>query len=147
MLHKHTPSNMTLAEHLSFPNGSYDTNVNTILRGRYAEHMKRWLDVFPLKQFLIINKQDFDEDPYRVVKKIEGFLRLPKVIERKDFVRKKQEYCWLKRGAKQLKCPRRNQHEHAPEEVITWLRKYYQPWNEEFFNMTGVKFAWDMTKT
>ena len=45
--------------------------------GKYYEHLKNWMKIFPTKQFLIIKSEDFYNDPKNIFKRVQDFLDLP----------------------------------------------------------------------
>ena len=147
-------SPVTFPEYVKFPNGSYNTDVWPIRRGRYAEQMKRWLDVFPREQFLILDGDEFKADPYPALREVEKFLVISTRISKESLVKMKKGhwefYCWYRSGEAHPYCQNPTEkgmlHPQVPEETITWLRNYFTPLNDDFFNMTGVKFQWNMTK-
>jgi len=45
--------------------------------GKYYEHLKNWMEIFPKKQFLIIKSEDFYDHPKNIFKRVQDFLDLP----------------------------------------------------------------------
>jgi hypothetical protein len=57
---------------------SYERHHHSYLaRGRYAEQLERWLELFPRDQFLIERSEDLFADPALTYKRVLGFLGLP----------------------------------------------------------------------
>ena len=58
----------------------YSTLVNRIsyvARGRYAEQLERWLELFPREQLLVFLSDDLSEDPERAMSRVARFLEIP----------------------------------------------------------------------
>ena len=154
-MRSYVPANMTFREHVTFSNSSYNSNVSTIYRSEYARHMKRWLDIFPRDRFLVLNGQDLVANPYPLLKKVEKYLELPPVISQDSITKVKQGnweyYCWYKKDKTSPTCldksKKGREHKQESEDVISWLREYFVPWNEKFFDMIGERFHWEMTMT
>jgi hypothetical protein len=51
-------------------------NPNRMARGRYAPHLRRYLNVFPRKQFLFIKFEDFRQNPANAMKDMFSFLNV-----------------------------------------------------------------------
>jgi Sulfotransferase domain len=52
-------------------------HASYVPRGRYAEQLERWLEVFPREQLLIIASEELYADPPAVVRRVTDFLGLP----------------------------------------------------------------------
>ncbi|CAH1796185.1 unnamed protein product [Owenia fusiformis] len=62
-------------------NGTLNTEgCPYIYRGHYATYFKRYLEVFPREQILVVSTDELKRDPITVIKKFETFLNLPKIV-------------------------------------------------------------------
>lgn len=61
------------SEDLSFESGLAN-NPMYIEQGRYATHLKRWLEHFPREQILVVFMEDIERDPLQVARAVYAFL-------------------------------------------------------------------------
>ena len=101
-----------------FQHGSY------VARGRYAEQLERWLDVFPREQLLVIASEEFYADPPGVVRRVTDFLGLPR--------RELRAY------------PRRMslRYSSMPEWLREQLVETYREPNRRLFDLLGRELDW-----
>jgi hypothetical protein len=59
------------------PVGAAWRHHSYLARGVYVDQLRRWFDLFPREQVLIIKSEEFYEDPGRVLRETLGFLGLP----------------------------------------------------------------------
>jgi len=93
--------------------------------GMYAIHLKKWFEVFPREQFLILQTEDMQNDPQRITDQVFNFLRLPG-YKIKEFSKKKVA-----------------SYEKMKPETNEFLKKLYKPYNEELEKLLHMKFNWD----
>jgi Sulfotransferase domain len=110
--------------------------------------MQRWLDVFPLEQFLLIECEKMVADPAKEMQRFEQFLGLRPFFTKANFYYKKNDSRFV--------CGRRNLTDHGvclgkskglkhPEvspEVLSRLRSYFSSLNEVFYKQVGINFSW-----
>ena len=114
----------------------------------YDESMERWLKVFNLSQILIIEHNEFKQDPVSVLVRVEKFLGLGHYITSDMFaynavtgfqcIRSKLTTtgmsCYASnRGRRQRPISR---------EIKSKLADYFKPKNERFFRIIGKSFDW-----
>jgi hypothetical protein len=92
-------------------------------RGKYAEQLLRWMELFPKKQFLILKSEEFYANPAESVKPVFEFLGLPD--------------CRLAEYRKY------NAGEYPPicDSTQRYLREYFQPHNQRLEDYFGIKFS------
>lgn len=80
-------ANMPKFEDLAFLNGSkiVDTTWVPLKIGVYARHLERWLQYFPLSQFLFVSGERLIVDPVAEITRVQDFLGLKRVICEKHF--------------------------------------------------------------
>ena len=101
----------------------WGADVNQLLlRGRYAEQLKRWFKFFP--RILIVGYEDMVEDPQREYDKVLKYLGLPAF--KPEFVR----HGHLTKGG-------------MPWGTRRWLTNYFKPYNEQLYELLGRNFGWD----
>jgi tetratricopeptide (TPR) repeat protein len=101
-----------------------DEPGNYLARGRYIEFIKKWLNLFPREQLLILKSEDFYTNAATVVKQVLEFLDLPEY--------QLSEY------------PNANPGSYQPidESVRYWLSDYFQPYNQQLEEYLGTTFNW-----
>lgn len=74
-------------EDLAFLNGSriVDTSWMPLKIGVYVRHLERWLQYFPLSQFLFVSGERLIADPVMEITRVQDFLDLKRVICEKHF--------------------------------------------------------------
>ena len=111
----------------------------------YAVHIKRWLEEFTLKQIHIVDGDKFREDPSGELNKIETFLGLPHFITKENFQfdEEKGFYC-LKttQGVNCMPKGKGRKHKELHPDLIDKLKKFFKPYNEEFFKIIQKRFNW-----
>jgi hypothetical protein len=94
-------------------------------RGRYAEQLERWLELFADEQLLILSAEDLFEDPLKVVAEAQEFLGL-ELVAPADVEAK-------------------NARSYAPiaAEVRATLSASFDPHNRRLYRLVGRDFGWD----
>jgi len=95
-------------------------------RGIYVDRLKRWMNVFPKENFLIIKSEDFFEDTSHHYKKVLEFLNLSSF--------ELDEY-----GAHMTGHYKEKQIE---PNVRKQLEEFFQPHNEKLYEFLNRDFAW-----
>ncbi|XP_039153852.1 heparan sulfate glucosamine 3-O-sulfotransferase 6 [Drosophila simulans] len=144
-------ADMKRFEQLAFVNGSYsvvDTNWGPVKIGVYARYLERWLLYFPLSQLLFISGERLIMDPAYEIGRVQDFLGLKRVVTEKHFYfnATKGFPCLFKSEARSTphclgKTKGRN-HPHIDPGAIERLREFYRPFNNKFYQLTGINFAW-----
>ena len=121
-----------------------------IKHGIYIFYLKRWLNFFPLKQFLILDGENLIKDPFVEVKKMEKFLNLRPYLQREHFVYddKKGFYCMNKNlDQNEIECLGKNKgrkHPNVSQSAMDKLNQYYRPFSIEFFNFLNQQPFWSI---
>ena len=77
------------------PDGRINTSYKPIRIGQYDVHMKRWFDVFPPRQILVVDGENLVKDPFASLVQVETFLGVDHWLTRDHFVRNPESgfYC------------------------------------------------------
>lgn len=97
-----------------------------LARGRYAEQLEPWFELFPREQFLFVPAEEFYDAPQEVLDRAHGFLGVPD--HRYD------EVAHLNSGG---------YGDAVPPDVRARLTEYFRPHNDRLRELTGVDFGWD----
>jgi len=107
---------------------SWDYDIFGYLEhGIYVKYLKRWMDVFPREQFLILQTEEFKKNTSDVYNNALQFLNLPENTLKEFTLHKKLEY------KKRVMKP----------ETRKQLVEYFKPHNEELYKFLGRNFHWD----
>uniref|UniRef100_A0A2M4BRG8 Putative heparan sulfate glucosamine 3-o-sulfotransferase 3b1 n=1 Tax=Anopheles marajoara TaxID=58244 RepID=A0A2M4BRG8_9DIPT len=139
-------------EELAFTNGSaggvVDTSWGPVKIGVYSKYLEHWLELFPVSQLLFISGERLVADPAMEIARVQDFLGLKRVVDEKYFYfnSTKGFPCLLKSEERSSphclgKTKGRN-HPHIDESAIDRLRKFYRPFNQKFYHLTGINFGW-----
>ncbi|KAH8291653.1 hypothetical protein KR018_010285, partial [Drosophila ironensis] len=144
-------ADMKRFEQLAFINGTYsvvDTNWGPVKIGVYARYLERWLLCFPLSQLLFISGERLIMDPAYEIGRVQDFLGLKRVVTEKHFYfnATKGFPCLFKSEARSTphclgKTKGRN-HPRIDPAAVERLREFYRPFNNKFYQLTGINFAW-----
>jgi Sulfotransferase domain len=94
-------------------------------RSRYADHVERWLEVFPREQILFLEFEDLAADPQGALDRVHAFLGLPPY-----------------RGSELRKLNAATYTEMNPR-TRTELVEHFRPYNQRLRELTGIDFRWD----
>ena len=95
-------------------------------RGRYAEHLARWTELFDREQMLFLGFEDIAANPQRTLDGVYDFLGLPP--------HRHESFAVLNTGGG-----------YAPmsHDTRAHLLDYYRPHNQRLAELTGIGFGWD----
>jgi radical SAM protein with 4Fe4S-binding SPASM domain len=99
--------------------------VSYLARGVYIHQLKRWLEYFPLEQFLILKSEDFFKNPGKTMDRVFAFLGLkPYVITNFD---------------------KKNSYDYPPMNpaVREKLLEYFRPFNRQLYHLLGIDYNWE----
>jgi hypothetical protein len=94
-------------------------------RSRYAEHVERWLEVFPREQILFLRFEDLAADPAGALERVHAFLGLP-----------------AHRGGELRKLNAATYTAMSPR-TRAELVEHFRPYNQRLSKLTGIDFEWD----
>lgn len=133
-------------EELAFhPNGTVNDLYRPLVISMYHLHLHRWLEVFPREQILIVNGDQFIDDPLPQLKKIESFLRIPNRLSKNHlyFNETKGFYCLRTDiGDKCLRETKGRRHPHVNPVALTRLRRFFAVYNQKFYELIGEDLGW-----
>ena len=124
-----------------------DTSWGVIKTGVYSKHLERWLRYFPRDWFHFVSGEQLVTNPFREVKKVEKFLNIKPHFRRSNFVFNQQKGFPCFRGAanKNERCLGKTKgraHPTVHPRILSELRRYYRPFNEQLYTMTDRNFQW-----
>lgn len=94
-------------------------------RGKYADQLERWFEIFPRENIYIAKSESFFSDPQSTYNEVLHFLGL----EPKGAI----EFTPLNTDKSRTKIPKEN---------MQFLNQYFQTENKKLVNLIGDKFSW-----
>ncbi|XP_053468549.1 heparan sulfate glucosamine 3-O-sulfotransferase 4 [Ictalurus furcatus] len=140
-------------EVLAFKNrtlGIIDASWSALRIGIYALHLENWLQYFPLSQMHFVSGERLITDPAGEMTKVQDFLGLKRIVTDKHFYfNKTKGFPCLKKpeDSSTPRCLGKSKgrtHPKIEPDVIRRLHKFYKPFNNMFYQMTGQNFQWEM---
>jgi hypothetical protein len=108
-------------KHQNFMHFSYK------LRGHYAEQIRRYQALFPKQSLLILGSEQFFADPHTALKKVFEFVGVDASFQVPNL------------QARNVGSNRKS----VQADVYQYLRDYFEPHNEELYQLLGERFGWD----
>jgi len=95
-----------------------------LARGRYAEQLERWLNLFPREQLLVLDAADLFTDPASTVQRVCDFLGVED------------------HGLASYPALGQRGYPKMDGEVQKRLREYFAPHDERLWELLGTRFSW-----
>ncbi|XP_022109906.1 heparan sulfate glucosamine 3-O-sulfotransferase 6-like [Acanthaster planci] len=128
-----------------------DRSWSAIRIGLYSLHLTNWLRYFPRSQFLFVSGENLVANPGQEMEKVQDFLGIQRTLTEKSFVMDETKgFPCLREDQGSVKCLGKNKgrsHKPVDPQIRACLAKFYQPYNEKFYNMTGINFHWEDRET
>ncbi len=106
-----------------------------VFRSIYCDQLWRWLQLYPREQFLIIDSQRLLNQRKAVLEEAVAFLGL----QAHDFGADQIEHTLL--GGNNF-AGKPGDYEAMNPGIRTRLEKFFEPFNEQLFDLIGEKFSW-----
>lgn len=100
-------------------------STSYLTRGVYADQLKRWMNLFPKEQFLILKSEDFFTDPQIGFKQVTDFLDLPN---------------WEYTDHKQWNV---GSYSKMEDHLRKRLTEFFRPHNQRLYEFLGRDFGWE----
>ena len=128
--------------------GETDFRVKFINTSCYAYHIQHWLKYFSPEQVCFVDGDQFIQQPYTVVHKLEACLNLLPYFKESNFIldRKRGFYCYKKDASKNKPlCMGMNKgrpHPSIKSQVYEKLVEYFRQWDQQLADVTGLQWSW-----
>ncbi|XP_060565135.1 heparan sulfate glucosamine 3-O-sulfotransferase 3B1-like [Ruditapes philippinarum] len=125
-----------------------DTSWTIVKIGVYAQHLARWLEYFPIRQFHFVSGENLIKNPASEMQRIQEFLGLEQYITAENFTfnQTKGFPCYKKEtktsGWHCLNEEKGRRHPGIDHSVKRRLEDFYRPFNIKLYSMTGQDFGW-----
>ena len=115
-----------------------------VVLGIYSQLLSIWAEYFPVQQILVQNVEDLEKNPLRTLSKAEEFLEVNQQVKQSDFTFdvNNRKMCPTDQTLKcvSLKVDTKD----IQPRTIEKIRKFYEPYNEKFFESIGKFFNWSV---
>jgi hypothetical protein len=139
-----------------FTNETNTTSLeNKLIENRFIRNsiyyldMIEWLKHFELNNFYVLNGEEFIQQPWNELNRVEKFLNLTQFISEKHFHfdKRKNFYCLRKNLNVSFngclgKNKGRKRHVYLSEFVKNNLKSFFHKWNLMFYELINKKFNW-----
>lgn len=125
-----------------------DASWSPVRLGVYVRPLRRWYRKFSREKLLLINGERLVVDPAAEMSRVQEFLGLKHLITEKHFYfnSTKGFPCLLKSEARSTPhCLGKNKGRSHPlikPGAIKKLREFYKPFNDKFYELSGINFGW-----
>ncbi|KAJ7357590.1 hypothetical protein OS493_024402 [Desmophyllum pertusum] len=129
-----------------------ETRRSMVTSGIYVKHLKKWMEYFPLEQIHFINGKELVKNTVHEMQSVENFLGLEPFIDETlyYFNETKGFPCLVPAPQMNGEQPdsgclseaKGRPHPLVDEDVVTLLRDFYRPFNEEFYSAVGKNYGW-----
>ena len=124
-------SELKILEEKNYVTTDYDGNFTDrlyqyVVRGIYLDHLKIWMDMFPVKQFLILKTEELEKNPSEILNSVFKFLSLHN-YDKINFEEKHNV----------------SKYEPMNEQSRKILKQFFKPHNERLYKFLKRDFEWD----
>ena len=129
-----------------------DFTNGVVLKSNYYIQIKKWLDVFRFDQFYIVDGNELFRSPLRQLRELETFLGVTPYYNTENVFLGATRGCYCVKAynkRKGLQCVSKGKgrvHPRLKDTTFNLLKKYFEPYNEQFFKSIGKRFNWTVAK-
>lgn len=126
------------------------SSISAIQIGLYIEHLRKWLNYFPISQLHFVSMENMTITPSVELQAVEKFLNLEPFINEKLFYfnETKGFPCFSanaqgrNRNSGCLSAEKGRPHPVIRSNILKLLRDYYRPYNQELYKEVHRDFGW-----
>ena len=124
-------SELKILEEKNYVTTDYDGNFTDrlyqyVVRGIYFDHLKIWMDVYPVKQFLILKTEELEKNPSEILNGVFKFLSLHN-YDKINFEEKHNV----------------SKYEPMNEQSRKMLKEFFKPHNKNLYKFLKQDFEWN----
>lgn len=124
-------------------NGHIRCDYGGLYRSKYSRFFVNWLEWFDLQQIHVVNGDGLvNDNPATVLRPVERFLGLPSYASERDFYYEKDKGFWCLKASGCLGDEKGHKLPPLRPDVMKKVQAFLKPFNEEFYNLTGINFGW-----
>lgn len=127
---------------LDTPDHSLNTTFPPLARSVYVHSMRHWLQHFGRNRFYIFDTDAIvTKNPATELAKLEKFMGLRPYFKPKMFFFNEEKKLWCLQDPGCISFGG-TPHPEVDKNVIQLLRKFFKPYNQQFFDLIGKEFPW-----
>lgn len=127
------------------------TSTSTVQIGVYVEHLRKWLEYFPISQLHFVSGEELTSNPATELQAVEKFLNIEPFIKEEHFYinQTKRFPCFSqyvdskkRKNSGCLSESKGRPHPSIRDDIRKLLQDFYRPYNKEFYKEVGRDFHW-----
>ncbi|KAL4233479.1 Sulfotransferase [Mactra antiquata] len=126
--------------------GKVNDKKTIVAKSMYIKYIKQWMKFFSPKQIHIVDGDEFALNPVKELQELERFLGIKPYFTKSHFalVKERGFFC-LKRpnGVECLEKGKGRAHPNVSPAILSMLRIFFTPYNEELFALMGRRLDWN----
>ncbi|XP_033112674.1 heparan sulfate glucosamine 3-O-sulfotransferase 5-like [Anneissia japonica] len=134
----------SLEDSLIDANGNVRIENGIITKGIYVNKLRYWFKQYPRDQILLIDGNDLNKNPYKVMQTMEKFLGLQTYFTEKHFYFNpvKRFYCLARPINECMVESKGRSHPVLSQNITNKLQDFFKPFDRKLEELTGQKFSW-----
>ena len=129
-----------------------DTDNFAVSASSYYIHVQKWLEFFPMDQFLLIDTIELAKDPLNPLKQLEAFLGVRSYFNEDNVYYNATrgfhcvKFSYSDRGYTCAGSSKGRVHPQLTDRTYNLLKEHFDPLNEKLFKTIGKEFDWTTVK-
>eukprot|EP00057_Strongylocentrotus_purpuratus_P000745 XP_001182330.2 PREDICTED: heparan sulfate glucosamine 3-O-sulfotransferase 1 isoform X1 [Strongylocentrotus purpuratus] len=134
----------TFRESVLFPNGSLKTANRLLDTSRYVRYLKQWYRIYPRHQILVLDGEEFTQDPLPSLQRVEEFLGIDRFFdEDKFFFNETKGFICLRDPFEMCMTGNKGRpHEEVSDDLMEKLRDHFRPFNRKLVKVLERELSW-----
>ncbi|XP_003724549.2 heparan sulfate glucosamine 3-O-sulfotransferase 1 [Strongylocentrotus purpuratus] len=134
----------TFRESVLFPNGSLKTANRLLDTSRYVRYLKQWYRIYPRHQILVLDGEEFTQDPLPSLQRVEEFLGIDRYFdEDKFFFNETKGFICLRDPFEMCMTGNKGRpHEEVSDDLMEKLRDHFRPFNRKLVKVLERELSW-----
>nr|XP_054750612.1 heparan sulfate glucosamine 3-O-sulfotransferase 1-like [Lytechinus pictus] len=134
----------TFRDSVLFPNGTLKTANRLLDSSRYSKYLKQWYSVYPREQILVLDGEEFTQDPLPGLQRVEEFIGIDRYFDDNKFYFNETKGFICLRDPFEM-CMTSNKgrpHDEVSEDLLKKLRDHFRPFNRKLAKVLNRELSW-----
>nr|XP_054764502.1 heparan sulfate glucosamine 3-O-sulfotransferase 1-like [Lytechinus pictus] len=134
----------TFRESVLCTNGSLKVANRLLDTSRYVKYLTQWYNIYPREQILILDGEEFAQDPTTGLQQVEGFLGIDRYFDdTKFYFNETKGFICLRDPFEMCMASGKGRpHEEVGDDLKIKLQDHFRPFNRELANVLGRELSW-----